>query len=58
MKGSKWIPIYGMFTEDADNIPNSDIDLTMLMIVYHSVIAVAMIFGIVLLIIKISLRLQ
>jgi len=33
----KWIPIYGTFTKEADNITNPDINF--LMVVYHGFIA-------------------
>lgn len=35
MKGSRWIPIYGMFTKDINSYQSSDIEHTAILILYH-----------------------
>lgn len=50
MKGSKWIPIYGVFTYDANR--NNDKDIELLLAIYHSFIFTGLILGLIFLIAK------
>jgi|LakMenEpi03Aug12_release.lakeMendotaPanAssembly.Ray.scaffolds.fasta_scaffold5432328_1 hypothetical protein len=54
MKGSKWIPIYGMFTKEANEIPNGVHyeHLHLGMVFYHGVIIFGCIFSIMVVVFK------